>query len=60
MTQDGSWFQPERDATRVARSNPGAKQVLTGPSAAICGTWLRRNSLEWNGHTASQHLALQA
>jgi len=26
----------------------------------FCGTWLRCNSLEWNSHSASQHLALHA
>jgi len=31
---------------------------LRGRLCNFCGTWLRCNSLQWNGHCASQHLAL--
>jgi hypothetical protein len=31
---------------------------LRGGLNSFCGTWLRCNSLEWNGHSASLRLAL--
>jgi len=31
---------------------------LRGGFHVFCGTWLRCNSLEWNGHSASLRLAL--
>ncbi|GAB1719993.1 MAG: hypothetical protein NTAFB09_17240 [Nitrosospira sp.] len=33
---------------------------LQGRLRDFCDTWLRCNSLEWNGHSASQHLALHS
>jgi hypothetical protein len=33
---------------------------LQGGLRDFCNTWLRCNSLEWNGHCASQHLALHS
>jgi len=33
---------------------------LQGGLYDFCGTCLRCNSLEWNGHCASQHLVLHA
>ncbi len=31
---------------------------LRGGLRIFCGTWLRCNSLEWNGHSASLRLAM--
>jgi hypothetical protein len=33
---------------------------LQGGLRDFCASWLRCNSLEWNSHCASQHLALHA
>jgi len=33
---------------------------LQGGLCDFCCTWLRCNSLEWNSHSTSQHLALHA